>query len=306
MTVRIVTDSASDLTAAQATALQVTVVPLTVRLGDREFADVEGSQRLAFHRQLTTTTDIPRTAAPAPGAFAKAFTDALASGADAVVCITMSEKLSATVSSARTAAALVNGGPGIHPKIHPAIHVVDSTTVSAGLGCIVKHAARAAANGDDAASIAELVRQLAPTVRIYAMLDTLEHLRRGGRIGGATAVVGTMLSVKPVVTLRAGGIDLAARPRTRRRAMDWMGEQLKSTERAGTPVGDVTVMHTMGPDGDPAPGTTQLVELLAPLVAPEAVEVCAVGAVIASHSGPGMIGVSWRTVPPPPSTPPVG
>lgn len=291
MTVHIVTDSASDLTTEQAAALGVTVVPLTVRMDDREFADVEGSERMAFHRHLASGTAMPQTAAPAPGAFVEAFVAAAASGADDVVCITMSAALSATVGSAVTAAAQLDSGPGVH--------VVDSGAVSAGLGCIVRQAAAAAAAGADAPTIVDLVHHLTPTVRTYAMLDTLDHLRRGGRLGGAAALVGTVLSVKPVVTLRSGGIDLAARPRTRRRAMEWMRDQLVLSERDHHSLADVTVLHATDPDGGAATGTDRLVDLLTPLVAPGNVELCAVGAVIASHSGPGMVGVSWRTITPP-------
>jgi DegV family protein with EDD domain len=163
----------------------------------------------------------------------------------------------------------------------------------------VRQAAAAADAGEDAATIVGLVHQLTPTVHTYAMLDTLDHLRRGGRLGGAAALIGTMLSVKPVVTLRSGRIDLAARPRTRRRAMEWMRDQLVLSERDHHLLADVTVLHSMDPDGGPATGTDRLVDLLTPLVAPGIVELCPVGAVIASHSGPGMIGVSWRTITPP-------
>lgn len=321
MTVHIVTDSAADLTAEQVQRLGVTVVPLTVRLGDHEFTDVDGPQRSEFHRELADGSHLPHTAAPAPGAFVEAFMGAAAAGADAVVCITMSSELSGTIDAARTAALVVHNAHeaqgahnvrGVH-EAHgaPDVHVVDSGAVSAGLGSIVGCAAAAAATGADAVAIVALVNSLTPTVRTYAMLDTLEYLRKGGRIGGAAAALATMLAIKPVVTLTAAGIDLAARPRTRRRAMEWMHNQLVCAQRDDGPLADVTVIHTLDPDGGRANGADQLVAMLTPTVAPLPVGVCAVGAVIASHSGPGMIGVSWRTttrpaVQPPAVQPPAG
>ena len=319
MTVHIVTDSAADLTAEQVQRLGVTVVPLTVRLGDHEFTDVDGPQRSAFLRRLADGSHLPHTAAPAPGAFVEAFMGAAAAGADAVVCITMSSELSGTIDAARTAALVVHNAHEAHGahNVHdahdaheargvPDVHVVDSGAVSAGLGSIVGCAAAAAASGADAVAIVALVNSLTPTVRTYAMLDTLEYLRKGGRIGGAAAALATMLAIKPVVTLTATGIDLAARPRTRRRAMEWMHNQLVCAQRDDGPLADVRVIHTLDPDGGRANGADQLVAMLTPAVAPLPVGVCAVGAVIASHSGPGMIGVSWRTTTPPAVQPPAG
>lgn len=285
MTVHVVTDSASDLSPDVAAALGVTVVPLTVTLaGGHELLDRCGPDGDEFHRRLAADGAWATTSAPSPGAFATAFSDALAR-ASHVVCITMSAGLSGTVNAARTAATLL--GPGDAARVT----VIDSGAVSAGLATVVTAAAAAAAAGATAAEVAATAEQLAPTVHTLAVLDTIDHVRRGGRVTNLAAMVGTVLSVKPVVAVRHGTVEMVARPRTMRRALAWVTDQLA----ADAPVDSVVVIHALSGDTAAADAFAGSLEGLAGGPVP----VTRVGAVIASHSGPGMIGVSYRTPPRP-------
>jgi DegV family protein with EDD domain len=276
MGVRVVTDSASDLSPAEATSLGVTVVPLSVRFGDAVLADVAGPDRAAFGVQLAEGRLHPQTASPSPGAFAEAFR---AHQPDDVVCITMPAALSGTHDAARVAARLVGSEGG-------SVHVMDGRCVSRGLATVVRRAATAAADGATASEVMDTARHAAETVRIFAVLDDLEHLARGGRIRPSAARVGTMLSVKPILGLRQGQLEVVARPRTRTRALHWLLAKVRADLANGSTVGDLTVMHAWAPD---VAEVTSMVEN----EAGQPVTVCEVGAVIASHSGPGMLGLSW-------------
>lgn len=281
MTVHVVTDSASDLSPDQAAALGVTVVPLTVTLsGGQELRDRCGPDGDEFHRLLAAPGAWATTSAPSPGSFAAAFSHAL-TRADHVVCVTLSAQLSGTVNAART------GATSLGPADAARVTVIDSGAVSAGLATVVTHAAATAATGASAAEVAATVERLAPTVHSLAVLDTIDHVRRGGRVGNLAALVGTVLSVKPVVGLRHGRVEMVARPRTMKRALAWVTDQVAGD----APVDDVVVMHALSGGTDTATGFAA--SLAAVTGAP--VPVTRVGAVIASHSGPGMVGVSYRT-----------
>jgi DegV family protein with EDD domain len=277
MTVGVVTDSASDLSTDEAASLGVTVVPLTVRFGDTVLVDRAGPDRVRFHQLLAEGRHHPQTASPAPGDFVTAFNHDR--GHDEIVCITMPGALSGTHDAARIAARLVEAQAG-----GPRVHVVDGRSVSRGLGTVVAHAARTAADGASAAAVLAEAARVSSAVQTFAMLDDLDHVARGGRIGPAAARVGTMLSVKPVIGLRDGNLDVVARPRTRARARSWLATRVASIDG----VTDLEVFHSGAADAD----VTQLVDQLQRL-SPTPLSVHDVGAVIASHSGPGMVGVSW-------------
>src|SRR5262245_43359098 len=184
--VRIVTDSSCDLDNDEAERLGIDIVPLTIRFGSEEFTDRVELSVEEFYRRLSTSAELPETAAPAPGAFEKVFRDAIDSGHNAIVCINLSSELSATLQSAQNAAKAVEGLADVR--------VIDSRSITVGLGSQVIVAAEAAAGGASADEISAMAESMAGRTRVYGALDTLENLKKGGRIGGAQALLGSVLS----------------------------------------------------------------------------------------------------------------
>jgi DegV family protein with EDD domain len=278
MTVRIVTDSACDLTDDEITTLGVAVVPLTIRFGTEEFVDREQLSIEQFYDKLATSPELPQTAAPAPGAFVEAFRAAQAAGASEVVCINLSAQLSATMQSAQNAAQACAGDLPVH--------VVDSRTITAGLGTLVARAATAANEGASVADVLALVDDLISRQRVYGTLDTLDNLKKGGRIGGAQALLGSMLSIKPLLDLSSGAVAEAGKTRTRKKAFVWLRDQLL----ANAPFENLSVMHGFAPDLD------EFLELLREHVDLSTVRIGPIGAVIGTHGGPRVVGLAFHRV----------
>jgi len=273
--VHIVSDSSCDLEQADVDPFDVEIVPLSIRFGDEEFTDRQDLGVEDFYRRMESSVDLPQTACPAPGAFERAFRHAGEAGAEAVVCLNISSALSNTLQSAQTAAAACAGPMPIH--------VIDSKTVSSGLGTLVLDAARTAASGADADAVLRRVHDIIPRTHVLAALNTLENLKKGGRIGGAKAMVGSILSIKPLIDITGGSVEEAGRARTRKRAMEWLYERLRD---AGV-IEQVAVMHSGAPDID------EFLDLIAPLLPRTALRVGQMGAVIGAHGGSQMIGISW-------------
>jgi DegV family protein with EDD domain len=273
--VHVVTDSSSDLGPDDIEGLDAEIVPLTIRFGEEEFTDGVDLSVEQFYERMAASDELPQTACPSPGAFAAAFHRAEEAGATGVLCITISGDLSNTLQSAQTAA---DGYDGAVP-----VRVVDSRSVSAGLGTLVLEAARSAQGGADLDEVAALVDGMIPRTRVLATLNTLENLIKGGRIGGAKAMIGSLLSIKPVVDITGGTVEEAGRARTRKRAMHLLYERMTS---AG-PIEHVAVMHGLATD------VQDFLDLIAPTVSRAKVRLGILGAVIGSHGGPGIIGVAW-------------
>jgi DegV family protein with EDD domain len=274
--VRIVTDSASDLDRALSDELGVAVVPLTIRFGDKEFVDGEELSVDEFYRRLAESPTLPETAAPAPGAFEKTFRRLAEEGADSIVCVSLSSGVSATMDSARNAAEAV--GPDID------VRVVDSKGVSVAEGNKVIAAARAAREGKSADDIVALVEDLAGRTRTYGALDTLDNLKKGGRIGGAQALLGTLLSIKPLIDVSSGHVEEAGRARTRRKSLEVLAAKVLEHPT----VEDLAVMHGQAPDLD------AFLALLAPRYRAEDIRVGLVGPVVGTHAGPRVMGVTFH------------
>ena len=274
MTVRIVTDSASDLSHDEATRLDIDVVPLSIRFGNDVFLDREELSIDDFYRRMAESDDLPQTAAPAPGAFQEVFNRRLAEGADAIVCICLSSGVSATMESAELAAREADGE----------VRVVDSRSVTAGLGVMVVAAAEAAAAGAGTLEIISMVESMRERTHVYGAIDTLENLKKGGRIGNAQALLGSLLSIKPLIDISSGVVEEAGRQRTRKKSLAWLRD--KVAEHADD-IETLSVMHAQADDiGD-------LVEMLAPVVDPSVTRVGVIGPVVASHGGPGVIGLCF-------------
>jgi DegV family protein with EDD domain len=274
--VRIVTDSASDLDEATCDELGITVVPLTIRFGDKEFVDREELTVDDFYRRLAESPTLPETAAPAPGAFETAYRHVAGEGADAVVCVTLSSGVSATMDSARNAA------DAVAPDID--VRVVDSRGVSVGEGNKVIAAAEAARDGRAAEEIVAIVDDLAGRTRTIGVLDTLDNLKKGGRIGNAQALLGTLLSIKPIIDISSGKVEEAGRARTRRKALDALAAKVLEHPQ----VEDLAVMHGQAPDLD------DFLALLAPRYNRGEIRIGLIGPVVGTHAGPRVMGVSFH------------
>jgi DegV family protein with EDD domain len=274
-TVAIVTDSAADLSPAQAGRLGIRIVPLLVRFGSQEFrTGVDLSTADFWARMLAPDAPFPTTAAPPPGAFAAVFAEAFAAGAESIVCVTIGSRLSATFASAEIGA-----------KEHPdrEIHVVDSTSASMGVGHLAMLAAEMAAAGEPAAAIAAMARARAADLDLYVAFDTLEYVRKGGRLSATRAAIGTLLSVKPIITVIDGLVETADRPRTRARARERVTELLTAR-----PVERIAILHTVTDDVEAFRDT--VVARLPGGVDPAYVSVNQVGPSVGPHVGPGAVG----------------
>jgi DegV family protein with EDD domain len=274
--VRIVTDSSCDLPADVVKQHAITVVPLSIRFGDEEFVDGRDLTPSAFWARSAASAVLPSTAAPSPGAFEQAFRDAAAAGADGVVCINLSSKLSATIQAAETAAKALAG--------ELPVRTVDSKSVSLGLGTICIEAAKAGARGASVDEIVALAEDMGARTKIHATLDTLENLKKGGRIGAAKALMGSILSVKPVIEVIDGAVEPGPKVRTRAKALQFLVDRVTSEPA----VENLAVLH-----GD-APDVEQFLELLAPHFPRDQIVVGQLGAVVGSHTGPRTIGVAFQ------------
>jgi DegV family protein with EDD domain len=271
----VVTDSSCDLDQDEIDPFNIEIVPLTIRFGSEEFTDRQDLSVEAFYQRMANTEDLPQTACPSPGAFEQAFHNARDAGAEAVVCLTISSDLSTTFQSALTAAATFERGM--------VVHVLDSRTVSSGLGTLVIEAGKVAAGGADIATVLRRVSDLIPRTHVLAALNTLENLKKGGRIGSATAMVGSLLSIKPVIDLSGGVVHEAGKARTRKRALQMLYERMGAANLNE----HIAVMQCGAPDID------QFLDLIAPRFPRKDIRIGTLGAVVGVHGGAQMIGVSW-------------
>ena len=276
MTVGIVTDSACDLPQALADELGIRIVPLTVRFGAEELIDRVDLTPAEFWARCAASPVLPETAAPAPGQFEAAYRDLAQAGADSIVVVSLSCLLSGSMQSAQLAVRNV-------AEDLP-VEVVDSRSASTGQGMIAAAAARRARDGGGRDEVACLARDLAERTHVWGVLDDLDHLRRGGRIGGARALLASALAIKPIIEIRDGRVEEGGRQRTRTKAM----RSLVDKVAAAVPLEALAVLHAETPDVD------DFVAQLAPL-APGPLMVTDVGAVIGAHCGPGAIGVAYQT-----------
>jgi DegV family protein with EDD domain len=274
MAVRIVTDSASDLPPETCEELGIEVVPLTIRFGEEEFVDRKELSTAEFWRRLETSSVLPETAAPSVGAFEETFRRLADEGADGIVCVNLSAKLSATMQSAQVAAKALDG-------LCP-VSIVDSKSASMGIGTLAIYAARRARDGADLTAIVDEVEARRERQILLAALDTLEYLRKGGRIGGAQALLGSMLSIKPIITVTDGEVEPVGKVRTRSKALQFIIDRAPSDG-----VDSIAVLHAGAPDID------EFMARLRPKLADAEIIVGHVGPVVGVHAGPRVLGCAW-------------
>ena len=273
--VAIVTDSAADLTPEQAAVAGITVVPLIVSFGSESFrAGVDLSTDAFWERMVAPDAPFPTTAASSPGAFGEAFDACFAAGAEAIVCVDVAETLSGTIKSARIAADL---------RPEREIWIVDSHSASMGVGILAILAGELAADGRSAADIAAELERRRDDLDLFVALDTLAYLRKGGRISGPQAAIGTLLSVKPIITVRNGVVETADRPRTRSKARERVIELLTSSglER-------IAVLYTVG--AKPVSFRDELIARTGGSIDADHVTIQPVGPSVGPHLGPGCVG----------------
>jgi DegV family protein with EDD domain len=272
--VRIVTDSACDLTDDLVKQHDVIVVPLTIRFGVEEFEDRRELTPEEFWRRCQGKGALPETAAPSPGAFIAAFQQAADEGADAVLCLTISSKLSATYASAVTAADTFTAIP---------VQVFDTRSVTMGQGLTVIAAAEEAAAGAGLDQLREAAEGRTGRIRVYGVLGGLEFLQRGGRIGGAQALLGSLLSIKPVSVVKDGEVAEESKQRTRSRAMSYVTAKVA----ADAPLERLAVADGACDD------IAGVVDELATIPAEHPLVSVQLGPVVGSHTGPNTLGVCY-------------
>ena len=275
MNIAVVTDSAADLPREAAAAAGIRVVALTVSFGSQSFrAGVDLTPDEFWRRMTAPDAPFPTTAAASPGTFQEVFEAAFADGADAVICIDIAETLSGTIKSARVAAGMLPGRE---------IHVIDSQSASMGTGLLALMAAELAAEGLSAADVAARVEARRADLDLFVYLDTLAYLRKGGRLSGPQAAIGTLLSVKPIITVRGGLVEVADRPRTRSKSRERTLELLTAR-----PLERVAILYA--PPADAEAFRAELVARAPGGIDPAHVSVQPIGPSVGPHLGPGCLG----------------
>jgi DegV family protein with EDD domain len=227
-----------------------------------------------FWELQKASAELAQTAAPSPGQFAEAFGRLRDAGMSGICCITISSELSATFQAAVAGASLCDGVE---------IEVVDSRSATMGEGNVVLEAAKAAAAGADLHAVIDVARSAISRSRVLGTLDTLDNLRRGGRIGSAQALFGTLLSIKPIVEVRNGVVEGESKQRTRARSLTYLCDRVLS----GPPPTRLAVVHAAAGDVD------LVVQTLGPLAPPDGIVVTSIGPVVGAHTGLGTIGICW-------------
>ncbi|MCU1394250.1 MAG: hypothetical protein JWM34_2678 [Ilumatobacteraceae bacterium] len=278
MTVRIVTDSACDLPQSVADELGIAIVPLSIRFGAEEFIDRRDLTTAEFWQRSAASPVLPETAAPPPGLFEQTYRQLMADGATGIVVINLSGGLSATIQSAELASRAVAD--------EVSIAVVDSQSCTLGLGTIVLAAARFAQTGASFEDVKAKAADLASRTEVWGALDTLENLKKGGRIGGAKAMLASVLSIKPIVQVRNGKVEEGGKQRTRSKALAFLVEKLLS-------YGEVENLAVLQAD---CTDVEQFVAMLRPHYAGE-ILIGDIGPVVGSHTGRGTIGLAFQVRP---------
>jgi DegV family protein with EDD domain len=250
-------------------------VPLTIRFGDDEYVDREQLSVAEFWAKCAASDTLPETAAPAPGQFEQAYRSLAAAGADGVLVVSLSGALSATMQSAELAARSVSD--------EIAVRVVDSRSVSLGQGTIVLTCARRAAEGATLDELASLADGLANRTKVFGALDTLENLKKGGRIGNAKAMLATALAIKPIIEVVDGKVEEGGKQRTRSKALRFLVDKVA---QYGSSIEQLAVLQADCDDVD------QFVAMLRPHY-PGEIVVGEIGPVVGTHAGKGTIGVAF-------------
>lgn len=275
MSVRVVTDSSSDMPRDVAEQYGISVIPQKIIFGTEELrggVDITGDE---FYRRVSSSPTLPTTSQASPGEFRELY-ESIAADADGIVSVHVSGALSGTVNSARSG--------GDQAEIECPVEVVDSMQAGMGTGLVAIAAARAANDGGDLREVVSAAEDAASRCETYVLLDTLEYLRKGGRIGKARAMLATLLSIKPMIILREGIVDELGKERSHRKGM----ARLRRVTEDFAPLDELCVNYTTTPDEARA-FADQLSSLL-----PENKEplIAQIGPAVGTYTGPSAIGIS--------------
>ncbi len=272
--IKVITDSACDLPDELVHPLDIGVVSLSIRFGEEEFTDHDLTAK-EFWAKCKASKVLPETAAPSPGAYQQAFQSAKDDGYDGIIVITLSAALSATHQAATLGAdAFANAIP---------VSIVDSRAVSMAQGLITLEVAEAARSGKSLDELTALANNLVSRTGVVGTIDTLEHLIKGGRVSGAKALLGSMLSIKPLLELKDGLVTEAGRQRTRSKAI----ATCAATCAAEGPLRRLAIVHGDAIDVRLAEAALKDVTTEIPII------VADMGSVVGTHGGPGIIAICW-------------
>ena len=273
MTVRVVTDSTADLPPALAEEMGITVVPLNVHFDDAVFLDGVDISPDEFYRRLVSSPNLPKTSQPAVGAFMETYQQLL-TDADGIVSVHISSKVSGTYNAAQQAVAELGSN---------AIEVVDTLQASLALGLIAVAAARIAQSGASLPEVLAEAGSASQRARFFGLVETLEYLEKGGRIGKAQAFLGSLLRIKPILSLQEGVAHPVERVRTR----------AKGVERMAAIIEDLAPLEALGVmASDVAEGAEELSKAVAHHLPGVDVVASRFGPVIGTYLGPGSLGIA--------------
>lgn len=276
MTIKIVTDSAADLPSILTEELDITVVPVYLRFGEQVYRDRVDISEEEFYQRLLHDPVHPNTTQPSPQDFASVY-DKLSQEADGIISIHITSKLSGTYNSA------VQGKKMVRNRCP--IEIVDSQAISIAVGLIVIQASKMAKSGMSLQQIVDEVGKIIPNVYLLILFDTLKYLVKGGRIGKAKALLGSVLSVKPLLTVRDGELMPSGQVRTRSKGMDRLLDFVKNA----TEIQDLAILHSTTPDEAQA-----LVERTSPIFPKEHTILARLGPGLGVHGGPGILAIALR------------
>lgn len=276
---RVVADTTCGLPPEIYRRLNIPMIPQIINFGDESFREGVDIDAATFMARLRTGKEMPKTAAPYPGDFIDVFQECVSAG-ESIVCIHPSADVSGTVRSAEIAR---NDFPGAD------IRIIDTRTIAGPLGTIVLEADRLAKQGSNADEVEALVRAMMPRVRIYFMVDTLEFLRRGGRLGGAQALMGTVLQIKPILTFVNGRVEQFERERTKKKALARIKELIMAESARGADA-HVSVNHA-----DARQEAEELAADLKQALGTDEILIVDLVPAIVTHAGPGTLAFGFFT-----------
>ncbi|MBI4788646.1 MAG: DegV family protein [Chloroflexi bacterium] len=274
--VKILTDSLADIPPQVAQALDITSVPCIVRFGETEYRDRVDIFPTEFYQRLSTAATLPTTSQPATGVFEDIYRR-LAQESDQILAIHTISSLSGVFNASRLAAENI-------PNVH--IELIDSQQVTMSLGWLVILAARAAQQGARLPEIRAVVEAAMPRAHVLGMLNTLEYAQRGGRLGKGAALVGTLLNVKPLISIVNGEVVPVENVRTQKRAL----ERLIEIVLGSGPIQELSVIHSAAPEL-----AEKVKQQLAATFPEDQILMSETGPVLGTHVGPGAVGIAWLT-----------